>query len=94
VLYGLLPAALLIFLVYYAPKKERVESARLRRIFGEEFERYEAEVKSYFPRLTPYPHRTTTFAVEGVLINREYLITLAVAFGVAVLLLRYYLYGA
>lgn len=92
VLFGLLPAALLVFLIYYAPKKERVESARLERIFGDEFVRYRKAVKSYFPRLTPYPERQTRFAFEGVMINREYLITLAVAFAVAVLLVRYWLH--
>ena len=83
-----------VFLFYYAPKKERVESKRLARIFGDDFEAYRKEVRSYFPRLTPWSGPKTTFGWEGVRINREYLITLAVAFGVAVLLLRYFLEGA
>jgi protein-S-isoprenylcysteine O-methyltransferase Ste14 len=33
VLYGLLPVGLLVFCAYYTPKKERVESDRLRRRF-------------------------------------------------------------
>jgi protein-S-isoprenylcysteine O-methyltransferase Ste14 len=90
VLYGLLPAALLIYFIYYAPKKERVESDRLERRFGDEFVRYRKAVRSYFPRLTPYPDRQGRFAFEGVLINREYLITIAVAFGVAVILVKFF----
>ena len=89
---GLAPLALVIFFVYYAPKKERVESNRLLRIFGEDFDRYRKEVRSYFPRLTPWSGPKTKFGLEGVRINREYLITLAVAFGVAVLLLRCYVF--
>jgi protein-S-isoprenylcysteine O-methyltransferase Ste14 len=90
VLYGLLPAALLIYFIYYAPKKERIESDRLERRFGDEFVRYRKAVRSYFPRLTPYPGRQGSFSFEGVMINREYLITIAVAFGVAVILVKFF----
>jgi len=89
VLFGLLPAAVLIYLAYYAPKKERVESKRLEKNFGEEFVRYRKAVRGYFPRLTPYPDRKGRFSLEGVMLNREYLITLSVAFGVAVILAKY-----
>jgi protein-S-isoprenylcysteine O-methyltransferase Ste14 len=90
VLFGLLPAAVLIYLIYYAPKKERVESDRLERKFGEEFVSYRKAVRSYFPRLTPYPGRKGRFSFEGVMLNREYLITLSVTFGIAVILAKYY----
>jgi protein-S-isoprenylcysteine O-methyltransferase Ste14 len=52
VLYGLLPAALLAFFVYYTPKKERVESDRLRRRFGARFDDYHDAVPGYLPRIT------------------------------------------
>jgi protein-S-isoprenylcysteine O-methyltransferase Ste14 len=54
VLYGLLPAGLLVFFVYYTPKKERVESERLRKRFGESFDVYHRAVPGYFPRFTPW----------------------------------------
>lgn len=90
VLLGLLPIALVVFFVYYAPKKERVESDRLRRKFGEEFEKYRAAVWGYFPRIRPYAGRQGRFAWAGVKENREYLITFAVGVGVAVILVRYF----
>jgi len=89
VLFGLLPAAVLVYLAYYAPKKERVESDRLHRRFGEEFERYRTAVRSYFPRFTPYPERQGRFSFGGVIANREYLITIAVLFGMAVIFTKY-----
>ncbi|MHC4821531.1 MAG: methyltransferase family protein [Planctomycetota bacterium] len=54
VLYYLLPFGLLVFFVYYIPKKERVESARLRKRFGEEFDVYHDAVPGYLPRLTKW----------------------------------------
>ncbi|MEN8149898.1 MAG: isoprenylcysteine carboxylmethyltransferase family protein [Planctomycetota bacterium] len=90
----LLAVAILVYVTFYAPRKERKESGRLERRFGDEFVKYRKAVKSYFPRLTPYPERQGTFAWEGVMINREYLITFAVAFGVAVILAKYFWYTA
>ena len=90
VLFGLLPAAVLVYLVYYAPKKERVESDRLERKFGDEFVRYRKVVMSYFPRLTPYPDHQGRFTWEGVVLNREYLTTLAVVFGAGVIVAKYF----
>jgi len=87
---GLLAVAILVYVFFYAPRKERKESDRLERRFGEEFVKYRKAVKSYFPRLTPYPERQGHFAWEGVMINREYLITIAVAFGAAVILAKYF----
>jgi protein-S-isoprenylcysteine O-methyltransferase Ste14 len=52
VLFGLLPAGLLVFAGYYTPKKERVESDRLRRRFGRRFDAYRAAVPGYVPRIT------------------------------------------
>ncbi len=91
VLLGFLPASILIFFLYYAPKKERVEADRLRRRFGDEFDRFRAEVPAYFPRLTPWPERRGKWALEGVMINREYWIVVATLLAVAVILARYWL---
>jgi hypothetical protein len=54
ILYGLLPVALLVFALYYVPKKERVESERLRKRFGAEFETYHAAVPGYLPRISAW----------------------------------------
>jgi len=90
-LYALLPVALLVFFIYYAPKKERVESDRLRRRFGDDFDRYQAAVWGYVPKPFPYEHRQGRFAWAGVRENREYFITLAVVFGIAVILAKFWL---
>ena len=90
VLYGLLPIGILVFLFYYAPKKERRESLRLHRAFGEKFDRYHAAVPGFFPRLTPYPDREGRFKFDGIIENREYLIALAISFGVAVILVKFF----
>ncbi len=92
VLYGLLPVGVLVFLFYYAPKKERVESNRLQRVFGEKFDRYKAAVPGFIPRLTPYKDREGRFAFDGIIENREYLISIAISFGVAVILLKYFFF--
>jgi len=54
VVYGLLPAGILVFALYYVPKKERVESERMRKRFGEAFEVYHRAVPGYLPRLTAW----------------------------------------
>jgi protein-S-isoprenylcysteine O-methyltransferase Ste14 len=48
----LLPAGLVGFGAYYTPKKERIESDRLRRRFGARFDAYHRAVPGYLPRLT------------------------------------------
>lgn len=92
VLYGLLPIGVLVFLFYYAPKKERVESDRLHRAFGEKFDHYKAAVPGFIPRLTPYADRQGKFAFAGIAENREYLISVALLFGVTVILLKYFFF--
>lgn len=52
IVYGLLPLGLVAFFAYYTPKKERVESDRLRRRFGARFDVYHDAVPGYLPRLT------------------------------------------
>ncbi len=55
ILYGLLPVGLLVFALYYVPKKERVESERLRKRFGAEFDEYHDAVPGYLPQLRAWP---------------------------------------
>ena len=52
IVFGLLPAGLAAFFLYYTPKKERIESDRLRKRFGAQFDVYHAAVPGYLPRLT------------------------------------------
>lgn len=46
--------AMSIFFFYYMPRKDKREGGRLRQLFGEEYERWRANVPVLFPRLTPY----------------------------------------
>ncbi len=50
----LLPALLLWFFLYYYPYKDRIENARLERLYGEEFVAYKAEVPALFPSRRPW----------------------------------------
>jgi len=92
VLYGLLPVALLAFFVYYTPKKERVESDRLRRRFGARFDAYHDAVPGYLPRITRWSGASDLrwsgrLAVE----NSEGSTAALVATGLAVLAARAFL---
>ena len=55
IVYILLPIGIAIFAFYYVPKKERVESDRMRKRFGAEFDAYHDAVPGYLPRLTRWP---------------------------------------
>ena len=44
----------LFFFAYYLPYKDRIESARLESLYGDEFRRYAAAVPRLLPRLRPY----------------------------------------
>lgn len=90
VLLGLLPVSVLTFCLYYAPRKERVETNRLRRRFGAEFDRFHAEVPAYFPRLRPFSGRKGEWALEGVRINGEYSIMVAILAAVGFILTRFW----
>ena len=50
----ILIVALIIFFFVYMPRKEQREGGRLRELFGEDYERWKANVPMLFPRLTPY----------------------------------------
>lgn len=61
-----------VFFLYYLPRKERVEPARLREVHGEPFDRYFAEVPALLPRLTPYPGGSAAgWSSDRMLRNRE-----------------------
>jgi len=49
-----LPFFLLVFFLFYLPRKNRREKERLARRFGEDFLAWDREVPDYLPRLRPY----------------------------------------
>jgi protein-S-isoprenylcysteine O-methyltransferase Ste14 len=90
ILYGLLPLGLLVFFAYYAPKKERVESDRLRRRFGAEFDVYHDAVPAYLPRLRGWPRAKPDRMSWGLVVeNSEVGTVVAIAVGLAVLVARF-----
>jgi protein-S-isoprenylcysteine O-methyltransferase Ste14 len=48
------PLFLLVWFGYYMPKKQRVEGERLRKHFGEAYERYDRAVPAFVPSLRRY----------------------------------------
>jgi protein-S-isoprenylcysteine O-methyltransferase Ste14 len=89
VLYGLLPLGLVVFFAYYAPKKERVESDRLRRRFGAQFEEYKASVPGFAPRLTRWSGASDErWKASLVVENSEVSTVVIVGVGLVLLVLR------
>jgi protein-S-isoprenylcysteine O-methyltransferase Ste14 len=54
VLWGIFIVSLVVFFVYYMPRKEKREGGRLQKLFGPDYEQWKKNVPSLFPRLTPY----------------------------------------
>jgi protein-S-isoprenylcysteine O-methyltransferase Ste14 len=91
VVYGLLPAGLLVFAVYYVPKKERVESERLRVRFGQEFDVYHDAVPGYLPRLSAWKgSKQAPMSWPLVAENSEWETFGLIAGGLGVLTARYF----
>jgi protein-S-isoprenylcysteine O-methyltransferase Ste14 len=85
VVYGLLPLGLVGFFAYYTPKKERIESDRLRRRFGAKFDVYHDAVPGYLPRLTRWSGASNEpWSGPLVVENTEIPTVLFVAVGLAV----------
>jgi protein-S-isoprenylcysteine O-methyltransferase Ste14 len=89
-LYALLPVGVATFVLYYAPKKERIESARLRQRFGARFDRWHDAVPAYVPRLTPWPEATRApWSARLVAENSELETAAFVLIGIVVMLAGY-----
>jgi protein-S-isoprenylcysteine O-methyltransferase Ste14 len=89
VMYVLLPVGLIAFFAYYTPKKERVESDRLRRRFGAQFDAYHDAVPGYLPRITRWKNASNLpWSWPLVVDNTEIPTALLVAAGLTVLALR------
>jgi protein-S-isoprenylcysteine O-methyltransferase Ste14 len=85
----LLGVGLVVFVVYYAPFKQRRESDRLRERFGEAWDRYDRAVPGYLPRLTPYSEREAKpWQWSAFIRNDEHGTVMAVLLGVALLAWR------
>jgi len=91
VVYGLLPFALIVFAAYYVPKKERMESERLRKRFGAEFDAYHAAVPGYLPRITAWAQaKQERMSWPLVAENSEWETCAIIVVGLSVLVLRYF----
>ena len=62
-----------VFFIYYMPRKERVEPARLKAEHGEPYVRYFEAVPAFFPTLRPYAQGSNAgWSSERMLRNREH----------------------
>ena len=61
-----------VFFLYYLPRKERVEPARLRAVHGEAYDRYFRAVPALVPTLNPYTSASNLgWSSDRMLRNRE-----------------------
>jgi protein-S-isoprenylcysteine O-methyltransferase Ste14 len=88
----LLGAGLLFFFLHYLPYKERIESARLERRYGDAYRRYRGAVPALVPTLRPWSDPEVTrnegWSAERVRANNEDGAALAVALAAALVLLQ------
>jgi protein-S-isoprenylcysteine O-methyltransferase Ste14 len=68
----LLAASYAVFFLYYMPRKERVEPARLRAVHGEAYDRYFKAVPALLPTLRPYASASNLgWSSDRMFRNRE-----------------------
>jgi protein-S-isoprenylcysteine O-methyltransferase Ste14 len=68
----LLAAGYAVFFLYYMPRKERVEPARLRAVHGEAYDRYFRAVPALLPTLRPYASGSNLgWSSDRMIRNRE-----------------------
>ncbi len=68
----LLLVVLLGFFGFYLPHKIKVETNRLKELFGQPYEDYLAKVRSIIPRLTPYPNNGDEWEFKQIFHNSEH----------------------
>jgi len=62
-----------VFFLYYLPRKERVEPARLRAVHGDAYDRYFNAVPALFPTLKPYANASNLgWSSDRMMRNREW----------------------
>jgi protein-S-isoprenylcysteine O-methyltransferase Ste14 len=67
----ILAAATLMFCFHYIPYKKVVEGARLRKIYGAEYEDYDRNVPEYIPQLRRYSDKKATWSFRRFIENSE-----------------------
>ena len=68
----LLAVGYAVFFLYYLPRKERVEPARLRAVHGEEYDRYFKAVPALLPTFPPYANGSNLgWSSDRMIRNRE-----------------------
>lgn len=82
---------LVAFFAYYLPYKKRREGERLKRLFGERFEDYDAKVPDFLPRLTPYGAGSSLWKLSTALENSEHWTFMAAVIGGVAIWLRFWL---
>lgn len=68
----ILAAGYAVFLLYYLPRKVRVEGSRLREMHGAAWEEYFRSVPILFPRLTPHGRNVRPWDTDRMKRNREH----------------------
>jgi protein-S-isoprenylcysteine O-methyltransferase Ste14 len=92
-----LAALALFFFAYYMPYKDRIESARLESLYGDEFRRYATAVPRLLPRFRPYvalgarPERLPAWRWTRFSDNNELGTAVAVGIGVIAMVVRWQL---
>jgi protein-S-isoprenylcysteine O-methyltransferase Ste14 len=86
----LLPLGILFFFLYYFPYKDRIESARLERLYGEPYALYRAAIPAFLPAASPWRDvgAPRPWSAGRFHANNEGGTAFAVALGVAVLAVR------
>ena len=63
-----------VFFGYYIPRKLRVEGARLQKMHGDAFVRYNAAVPILFPSLRRFPGKHSPWSLQRAMKNQEYFV--------------------
>jgi len=83
------------FFLYYMPRKIKIEGDRLRRIYGEDYTRYEKAVPDMVPRLTPYRSGDTLrWTWAQTVDNSEHGTIMSLGVGLALILIMTWLRSA
>ncbi len=88
----MLAVVALAFFIYDMPRKKKIEGDRLRKIYGEDYDRFDKAVPDLIPRLTPYRSGDTTrFDSRLVFENSEHGTAISLPIGLALILLSVWL---
>lgn len=81
----------IVFFIYYLPRKERIEPARLREQHGEAYERYYRSVPALFPTSTAYSEGPSLgWSSDRMLRNHEHWMLIGLALLALLMLWRAY----